>query len=135
MSLICFMINYDLLDEQTAPLPYKTKAGGTGNWDDPDTWENGDVQYLPGGVSYLYASEADADKEAEVTNHQCNLLGISSNNWTITVQFKNESGVTEGKVIQGTDYSKFTAIMKILNDTRKVIIAYDGYTVINLSQI
>lgn len=74
-------------------------------------------------------------KEAEVTNHQCNLLGISSNNWTITVQFKNESGVTEGKVIQGTDYSKFTAIMKILNDTRKVIIAYDGYTVINLSQI
>ena len=34
-------------------------------------------------------------KEAEVTNHQCNLLGISSNNWTITVQFKNESGVTE----------------------------------------
>ena len=55
------MINYDLLDEQTAPLPYKTTQ--TGAWDTSTTWENGDVQYLPGQVSYLYASEADADKE------------------------------------------------------------------------
>jgi len=56
------MINYDNVEQQTAPLPYKTKSGGTGEWDDPDTWENGDKQYLPGVVSYLYESEADADK-------------------------------------------------------------------------
>ena len=55
------MINYDLLDEETAPLPYKSTQNGS--WDDNNTWENGDVQYLPGVVSYLYASELDADKE------------------------------------------------------------------------
>ena len=57
------MINYSNLDEQTAPLPYKTTSGGTGNWDDSATWENGDVQYLPGVVSYLYEDEPnDSDK-------------------------------------------------------------------------
>ncbi|NRA94020.1 MAG: T9SS type A sorting domain-containing protein, partial [Psychroserpens sp.] len=58
------MINFQNIDLQTAPLPYKTKAGGTGSWDDEDSWENGDVQYLPGVVSYLTAGEADdTDKE------------------------------------------------------------------------
>jgi hypothetical protein len=49
------MINYDLLDEQTAPLPYQTTQDG--NWDDDTTWLNGDVQYLPGVDSYLDAQE------------------------------------------------------------------------------
>ena len=45
------MINYNLLDKQTAPLPYKTTQDG--NWDDKTTWANGDVQYLPGTNSFL----------------------------------------------------------------------------------
>ena len=49
------MINYDNLDEQTAPLPYKTTQDG--DWDDATTWDNGDVQYLPGVDSYLDALE------------------------------------------------------------------------------
>lgn len=40
------MINYADLDEQTAPLPYKTITNG--NWDDSATWLNGDVQFIPG---------------------------------------------------------------------------------------
>jgi hypothetical protein len=59
------MINYDLLDKQTAPLPYKTKSGGTGEWDDPDTWENGDLQYLPGVTSYL-TSNYDFDDDGDI---------------------------------------------------------------------
>ena len=56
------MINYDNIDYQTAPLPYKTVQPGA--WDDETTWENGNVQYLPGVVSYLYENEAvDTDKQ------------------------------------------------------------------------
>ncbi|MDO5981846.1 LamG-like jellyroll fold domain-containing protein [Flavivirga spongiicola] len=49
------MINYDGIDVQTAPLPYKTIQNG--DWDDSATWENGNVQYLPGVDSYLDALE------------------------------------------------------------------------------
>ncbi|MDD7888121.1 LamG-like jellyroll fold domain-containing protein [Flavivirga sp. 57AJ16] len=49
------MINYDGIDKQTAPLPYKTIQNG--DWDDSTTWENGAVQYLPGVNSYLNALE------------------------------------------------------------------------------
>lgn len=45
------MINYDAIDLQTAPLPYKTTQNG--DWDTSSTWENGDVQYLPGVDTYL----------------------------------------------------------------------------------
>jgi hypothetical protein len=58
------MINYNTLDMQTAPLPYKTKSGGTGEWDNSATWENGEVQYLPGVISYLsegYDTDGDND--------------------------------------------------------------------------
>ena len=54
------MVNYNNIDEQTAPLPYKSTQDG--DWDDLNTWENGDVQYLPGVVSYLYESSPDDQK-------------------------------------------------------------------------
>lgn len=57
------MINYDLLDEQTAPLPYKSIADGP--WDSSTTWENGDVQYLPGVTSYL-TTDYDFDDDGDI---------------------------------------------------------------------
>ena len=37
------MINYNNIDDQTAPLPYVSIQDG--DWDNPNTWLNGDVQY------------------------------------------------------------------------------------------
>lgn len=95
------MINYDNIDEQTAPLPYKTKAGGTRNWDDPDTWENGDVQYLPGVVSYLYESEADTDKKTMDYNivqidHN---VDLDNSNTSLIPAYKNENRTVLGLII------------------------------------
>ncbi len=49
------MMNYNHLDAQTAPLPYQSTQDG--DWDDSNTWVNGDVQYLPGVDSYLAGSQ------------------------------------------------------------------------------
>lgn len=40
------MMYYANIEKQTAPLPYKTTKNG--NWDNANTWLNGDVQYIPG---------------------------------------------------------------------------------------
>ncbi|MFK2820990.1 LamG domain-containing protein, partial [Flavobacteriaceae sp. LMIT009] len=116
------MINYDNIDEQTAPLPYRTKSGGTRNWDDPDTWENGDIQYLPGVVSYLYESEPDADKktmdynivqldhDVDLDNSDTNLipsykngnrtvLGLIVNSGELEIQGNNETDTGYGLTV------------------------------------
>lgn len=49
------MINYDHVDQQTAPLPYVTTQDG--DWDTATTWLNGSVQYLPGVDTYLDVEE------------------------------------------------------------------------------
>ena len=95
------MINYNNIDLQTAPLPYKTKAGGTRNWDDPDTWENGDVQYLPGVVSYLYESEADADKKTMDYNivqidHN---VDLDNSNTSLIPAYKNGNRTVLGLIV------------------------------------
>ncbi len=64
------MINYNNLDAQTAPIPYQTAQNGS--WDDPNTWLNGTVQYLPGVVSYLDALET-IDCNIAVINHEVTL--------------------------------------------------------------
>ena len=61
------MINFDSLDAQTAPLPYQTTQNG--NWDDPNTWLNGSVQYLPGIDSYLDALET-INYNIAIINHE-----------------------------------------------------------------
>ncbi len=77
------MIRYDDLDEQTAPLPYKTTQNG--DWDDSTTWENGDVQYLPGVDSYLDALETidynivQIDHDVTMDNSDTALIPASRN--------------------------------------------------------
>ncbi|NMH86204.1 LamG-like jellyroll fold domain-containing protein [Flavivirga algicola] len=77
------MIRYDDLDEQTAPLPYKTTQNG--DWDDSTTWENGDVQYLPGVDSYLAALETidynivQIDHNVTMDNSDTSLIPASRN--------------------------------------------------------
>ena len=77
------MINYDNLDEQTAPLPYKTTQDG--DWDNSTTWENGNVQYLPGVDSYLDALETidynivQIDHNVTMDNSDTSLIPASRN--------------------------------------------------------
>ncbi|GAA3622468.1 LamG-like jellyroll fold domain-containing protein [Flavivirga jejuensis] len=91
------MINYSDLDNQTAPLPYKT--AGDGDWDTSATWENGDVQYLPGVDSYLAALETidynivQIDHNITMDNSNTTLIPASRNgNRTILGLIVNSGG-------------------------------------------
>lgn len=91
------MINYSDVDEQTAPIPYKTAQNG--NWDDPNTWLNGNVQYLPGVDSYLDALEtidyniAVIDHEITMSNSDTSLIPSSRNgNRTLLALTVNSGG-------------------------------------------
>ncbi|TGV04600.1 LamG-like jellyroll fold domain-containing protein [Flavivirga rizhaonensis] len=91
------MIRYDNLDEQTAPLPYKTTQNG--DWDTSTTWENGDVQYLPGVDSYLDALETidynivQIDHNITMDNSNTTLIPASRNgNRTVLGLIVNSGG-------------------------------------------
>ncbi|GAA3612957.1 LamG-like jellyroll fold domain-containing protein [Flavivirga amylovorans] len=91
------MIRYDDIDEQTAPLPYKTTQNG--DWDTSATWENGDVQYLPGVDSYLDALETidynivQIDHNITMDNSNATLIPASRNgNRTVLGLIVNASG-------------------------------------------
>ena len=108
------MINYDLLDEQTAPLPYQTTQAG--DWDDETTWVNGDVQYLPGVDSYLDGDETINYNIVEI-NHDVTLdnsntilipaannenrtvLGLMINSGTLEVEGANETDTGYGLTV------------------------------------
>ncbi|GAB1309042.1 hypothetical protein KH5_17250 [Urechidicola sp. KH5] len=94
------MINFDQLDYQTAPLPYKSSATG-GDWDDPNSWENGDVQYLPGVVSYLFESEADADKETMDYNivQIDNNITLNNSNTSLIPSYKQGNRTVLGLIV------------------------------------
>lgn len=105
------MINYTNLDEQTAPLPYKTTQNG--DWDTTTTWENGDVQYLPGVDSYLDALETidynivQIDHEVTLDNSNTSLIPASRNgNRTILGLIINNGGDLQvnGSTASNTGY-------------------------------
>ncbi len=105
------MVNYDRLDEQTAPLPYQTTQNG--DWDDATTWVNGDVQYLPGVDSYLDGDEtidyniveishnvtldnADTALIPAANNENRTVLGLIINSGELEVQGSNETDTGYG---------------------------------------
>ncbi len=105
------MINFDNLDEQTAPLPYKTTQNG--DWDMASTWENGDVQYLPGVDSYLDALETidynivQIDHDITMDNSNTTLIPASRNgNRTVLGLVVNASGDLQinGSTASNTGY-------------------------------
>lgn len=108
------MINYDQVDVQTAPLPYQTTQNG--DWDDPNTWVNGNVQYLPGVNTYFNALETIDYNIVEI-NHNVTLdnsditlipadkngnrtvLGLVINSGELEVQGNNESNTGYGLTV------------------------------------
>ncbi|RXP60900.1 T9SS C-terminal target domain-containing protein [Lutibacter sp. HS1-25] len=109
------MINYDFVDAQTAPLPYKTIQDGA--WDDKNTWLNGNVQYLPGVDSYLDALETidynivQIDHDVTLDNSNTTLIPASRNgNRTVLGLIVNAGGklqvdgITDISTGTGTGY-------------------------------
>ncbi|OZV69682.1 LamG-like jellyroll fold domain-containing protein [Winogradskyella aurantia] len=62
------------LDDQSAPLPYKTFQDG--DWDSPNTWVNGTMQYIPGAVSIVDANKT-IDWTIVRTSHAVNMDNAS----------------------------------------------------------
>ncbi len=114
------MINYDHVDEQTAPLPYVSAQNG--DWDTSTTWVNGDVQYLPGVDTYLDVVETidynivQIDHDVDMENGNITLIPAANNDTRtllglivnsggkLQVDGNNESGT--GNAVRVTHYLK-----------------------------
>ncbi|OEJ98688.1 hypothetical protein A8C32_05685 [Flavivirga aquatica] len=90
------MINYNTIDSQTAPLPYKTVQDG--DWDTSTTWENGDVQYLPGVTSYLDVNETIDYNIVEIDHN----VTMNNSNTTLIPAAKNGKRVLLGLEVNNT---------------------------------
>ena len=66
--------NLDTVDEQTAPLPYKSTADG--DWNTNATWENGNEQTIPGTTS-IVDNTLTVDWNIVVTNHNVTMSNSS----------------------------------------------------------
>ncbi|TXE13916.1 T9SS type A sorting domain-containing protein [Seonamhaeicola algicola] len=82
------MINFKSLEPQTAPIPYQTAQ--TGHWDNPNTWLNGNVQYIPGAKSCSFSNQT-INNTIAVINHNVTLS--NDNNSLIPAQNNGERRV------------------------------------------
>ena len=90
------MINYNHLDYQTAPLPYKTTQDGA--WDDSTTWVNGDVQYLPGVDSFLPGEATINHNIVEINN----VITMDNSNTTLIPTNNNENRTVLGLIVNNS---------------------------------
>ncbi len=127
------MIRYDDLDEQTAPLPYKTTQNG--DWDDSTTWENGNVQYLPGVDSYLAALETidynivQIDHNVTLDNSDTSLIPASRNgNRTVLgliinsgeLQIDGDTGTNTGYALTVSHYLKLDGTIDLEGESQLI---------------
>jgi hypothetical protein len=90
------LINYDLVDEQTAPLPYVSTQDG--DWDTSTTWVNGDVQYIPGVDTYLDVVETidwnivQIDHDVTMDNSDTALIPAANNDNRVLLGLTVSSG-------------------------------------------
>ncbi|NND52345.1 MAG: LamG domain-containing protein, partial [Flavobacteriaceae bacterium] len=129
------MINYDHVDEQTAPLPYLVAQSG--DWDTSTTWVNGDVQYLPGVSSYLDAVETidynivQMDDNYNVTmdntnlalipatnNNNRTLLGLIINDGDLEIEGDNDSGT--GNALTVSHYLKLNGNIDLEGESQLI---------------
>ncbi|WP_248722596.1 LamG-like jellyroll fold domain-containing protein [Seonamhaeicola sp. ML3] len=61
------LVNIDHLENQTAPLPYKTIENG--DWNNPNTWLNGNIQCLPGKSWNTESTDAIGFNIVEINNN------------------------------------------------------------------
>ncbi len=90
------MINYDNIDNQTAPLPYITTQDG--DWDTSSTWQNGNVQYLPGVASYLDANETIDFNIVQIDHN----VTLSNTNATLIPSGKNGNRTMQAIVVSAS---------------------------------
>lgn len=104
--------NLKTVDRQTAPLPYETTQGG--DWDDPNTWLNGDVQTIPGTASIVDNTKSvdwnivrtthdiiindDSDLPSE-NNSNRNVLALFVDSNEITLDGDNTAGTGFGLTV------------------------------------
>ncbi|WP_406684400.1 hypothetical protein N1F78_01335 [Seonamhaeicola sp. MEBiC1930] len=117
------MINYNHIDYQTAPLPYKTAQDG--NWDDETTWVNGNLQYLPGSKSEINTKNTidyniiEINHNVQMSNADTSFIPTDSNgNRTVLGLIINDSDLQiVGNTEQNTGYSLTISHYLKLNGT------------------
>ncbi|TNJ45683.1 T9SS type A sorting domain-containing protein [Tamlana fucoidanivorans] len=128
------LINFDGIDYQTAPLPYKTKQAG--NWDDSNTWQNGDVQYLPGTNSYANTHETIDYNIVEINhnlileNSDPNFIPVNKNdnrtvlglkiNSDATLTLNGDNALKTGNAITVTHYLKLDGNIDLEGESQLV---------------
>jgi hypothetical protein len=101
-------INYlkkdkQIVEDQTAPLPYTTTAVGDGTWDSPDTWANSSVQKLPNSKglddsTYIDWNIVEASHNISSAGNKT-LLGLIVNN-TSTITASNNSKIEVSRYLK-----------------------------------
>ena len=97
--------NLDTVDFQTAPLPYDSDDDGA--WDDPNTWLNSSVLYLPGATSIVDGSItidwaiARVDHEIDASNNTTVLGLMMDTDAEIYVDNNNKLEVTHYLELDG----------------------------------
>lgn len=122
--------NLRTVDRQTAPLPYI--SGSNGDWNNNNSWVNGNVQYIPGSTSIVDPMET-VDWNIVRTNHNLTLdntglpaikmdnrcllsLEVESN--TITANGNNASNQGNGLTI--THYLKLDGTIDLEGESQLV---------------
>ncbi|HEY9169554.1 MAG TPA: LamG-like jellyroll fold domain-containing protein [Lutibacter sp.] len=114
-----------IVETQTAPLPYTTKDGGTGNWDDPETWTYGNsVWHIPNIVGL--DSKTTIDWNIVETNHNITsdrnitVLGLKNNSKKITIEGKNavEAVPGTGQSLRITHYLKLDGVIDLEGESQ-----------------
>ncbi len=124
--------NLTTVDYQTAPLPYKSSNNGT--WSTSGTWENGNIQTLPGDVSIVDNTKT-IDWNIVETNHNITmsnsslptsalgvdnrkLLALIVKSGEITVNGDNTSGTGNGLTI--SHYLKLDGVIDLEGESQLI---------------
>jgi len=82
--------NIETIQDQTAPMPYVTKAGGDGNWSNNNNWLHGDVWDITGVHPDCAIVKIEDDLKTNVSHNTIGLLIDSG----VKLEVNNDVGIT-----------------------------------------
>jgi len=101
------LFNMVSLQDESAPLPYTT--ANDGNWDNPFTWQDGNVQMIP--------NTNNVDWNIVRTSHNV-ASGARSTTLAGLIVDTNRYSITNARSLQITHYLKIDGILDLVNESQ-----------------
>ena len=106
--------NIETIQDQTAPMPYVTKAGGDGNWSNNNNWLHGDVWDITGAHPDCAIVKIEDDLKTNVSHNTIGLLIDSG----VSLAVDGDVGMTN------TWYVKLDGTIDLVGESQLVQEAY-----------